>query len=60
MSPTGVDTYGTAGVWSVTSTSPMDFNAVTDSLHLRPVLNLKADTVVIGLGDSDNRWVVAN
>jgi len=29
-------------------------------LALRPVLNLKADTVVSGTGDSGNHWVVAN
>jgi len=61
ISPTGVCGSNFARDWLVYSTGSLGNYAVTYfNGRLRPVLNLKADTVVTGAGDSDNHWVVAN
>jgi len=63
MSPSGCYfSYFTAPyLWYVPGGGNLNISPV-DGTHqrIRPVINLKADTVVTGTGDSDNHWVVAN
>jgi len=59
MSPSGFS--GSYALdWYVTHTGNI-VNGYVDNTHrLRPVLNLKADTAVTGLGTSDSHWSVSN
>ena len=59
MSPAGFS-GSLARVWLVYYTGSINDYNVDNTIRLRPVLNLKADTVVTGTGDSNNHWVVAN
>jgi len=59
MSPAGIS--GTLALeWYVHSTGIIGNEYVNTSYRLRPVLNLKADTAVTGLGTSDSHWSVSN
>ena len=60
MSPAGFSgTYSRA--WSVYHTGNIRSSDVSDSITLRPVLNLKADTVIsAGSGTSDDPYIVGD
>ena len=56
MSPGG---FVTATSWYVNGSGYPNFSSThINSFCLRPVINLKADTTVTGLGTSDSHWIV--
>jgi len=58
ISPAGFYSGSTTHVWFISSPGRIYFNNTTTNYLLRPVINLKADIVVTGLGTSDSHWVV--
>ncbi len=58
MSPAGLDINNYAHAWYISSNGYINNNIVFNSYGLRPVINLKADTLVIGSGTSTNPYIV--
>ena len=57
MSPAGFSGVYSI-VWDVTSVGALTTSFVYGSAALRPVLNLKADTLVTGIGTSANPYII--
>ena len=58
MSPTGC-AYGRSSVWTVYTTGYIHSSISDDARTVRPVINIKSDTQVIGNGTKENPYVVA-
>ena len=56
MSPVGVGTTNNSRAWDINSSGGLGDNNVTNARILRPVINLKSDTVVSGTGTSDDPY----
>ncbi len=56
MTPAGFKTNSLA--WRINSSGITHFEGVNNSRDVRPVINLKADTLVIGSGTSTNPYIV--
>ena len=57
MSPSGFD-GSSASLWSIAASGTLSNRSVSGTGHIRPVLNLKIDTIVTGSGTSSDPYVV--
>ena len=58
MTPYSLNSLGYAGVFSISGGHQLTNSTVSGSLGIRPVINLKADTLFTGTGTSTDPYVV--
>jgi len=54
MSPTGGKEYS----WLINAYGNIEASYITNAAELQPVINLKSNTTIEGLGTSDSPWEV--